>query len=463
MLKSLRNRLIFSHVLPLLIMVLLVGVAFVYIQTQVLIVDLSEELTDQAQLLAGVAADSPAVWNDPGQAQSFIEHVAAPLDADIVFYDSTGTILAARGTPPPAPDLVTLLSGDQPYLILSQGKVRAETVDVVVPAVTPSGQIVGAIRLTQKFTQVSRQFQRLYMVVGGVLGASLIVSGLVGSALAVNLQRPISELTRAIHAIAAENHPSPLPERGPVELQTLAGAFNRLLGRLSMLEVSRRRLLANLVHELGRPLGALLAATEALAGGAADSPRLRSELLLGMQDEFARLRRLLDDLAGMYDRSLGTLELSQRPVDLSAWLPAVLAPWRETARANGIAWRADLPPELPRLLADPDRLAQVFGNLLSNAIKYTPLGGAVSVEVEVEPHTIVFRFRDTGPGVSEEERERIFEPFHRAQSGRRFPQGMGLGLAIAREIVVAHEGTLSVASGEKRGSVFTVSLPLRLA
>jgi signal transduction histidine kinase len=463
MLKSLRNQLIFSHVLPLLIMAVLVGVALVYVQTQVLLVDLSEELLDQAQLLAGIAGDSPAVWGDPEEAQAFIEHDAAPLDADIVLYDAAGNVLAVRGTARTVPTLSPLLNGDQPYLVLSQGKIRAETVDVIVPVAAADGQVLGALRLTQQFTQVARQFQRLYVVVGGVLGAALIISGLIGSALAVNLQRPIAELTRAIHAVTAENHPSPLPERGPNELHTLAVAFNRLLARLRLLEVSRRRLLANLVHELGRPLGALLAATEALAGGAADSPRLRSDLLLGMQDEIARLRRLLDDLAGMYDRTLGALELNQRPVDLATWLPAVLAPWRETARANGIAWHADLPADLPRIIADPDRLAQVFGNLSSNAIKYTPLGGAVSVEVTIEPHTLLFRFRDTGPGIPPEEREHIFEPFHRAQVGRRFPQGMGLGLAIAREIVAAHNGTIRVESAGKTGSVFTVSLPLQLA
>jgi two-component system sensor histidine kinase BaeS len=108
-------------------------------------------------------------------------------------------------------------------------------------------------------------------------------------------------------------------------------------------------------------------------------------------------------------------------------------------------------------------LAQVFGNLLSNAIKYTPLGGAVSVEVSIEPNTVEFRVYDTGPGIPEEELEHIFEPFQRAQSGRRFPQGMGLGLSIAREIVTAHGGSLTVASNGNKGSVFTVSLPLRLA
>ena len=463
MFKSLRNRLIFSHILPLLIVVLLVGVALVYIQTQVLIVDLSEELIDQAQILAVVAVETPDIWIRPDRAAAFIEHEAAPVDADITLYDSDGVVLGLRGIQRSTPDLTALLSGQQPYLILSQGRIRAETVDIIAPAITRTGEIVGAIRLTQQFTQVSSQFQRLYLVVGGVLGTALVVGGLVGSALAVNLQRPIAGLTEAIHAVAAENHPSPLPERGPVELQTLADAFNRLLGRLSLLEVSRRRLLANLVHELGRPLGALLAATEALAGGAADSPRLRDELLIGMQDEIARLRRLLDDLAGMYDRSLGALELNQRPVDLATWLPVVLAPWRETARANGIAWRADIPADLPRIVADPDRLAQVLGNLLSNAIKYTPLGGAVSVEASVELHTIEFRVRDTGPGVPAAERDQIFEPFHRAQAGRRFPQGMGLGLAIAREIVVAHDGSLTVTSADNKGSVFIVSLPLHLA
>jgi signal transduction histidine kinase len=105
-------------------------------------------------------------------------------------------------------------------------------------------------------------------------------------------------------------------------------------------------------------------------------------------------------------------------------------------------------------------LAQALGNLLSNAIKYTPKGKAISVGVRTYEDAIRICVCDTGPGISSEEQDRIFEPFHRAQRGRRFPQGMGLGLAIAREIVVAHGGQITLESSSDQGSEFVMLLPL---
>jgi signal transduction histidine kinase len=109
---------------------------------------------------------------------------------------------------------------------------------------------------------------------------------------------------------------------------------------------------------------------------------------------------------------------------------------------------------------DPDRLAQVVGNLLSNAIKYTPPRGTVSLDAGVEGEEVWIRISDTGPGISPEEQERIFAPFYRSRPGRRFPQGMGLGLSIASTLVAAHGGRLKLDSAPGLGSRFTVWLPL---
>jgi signal transduction histidine kinase len=227
-----------------------------------------------------------------------------------------------------------------------------------------------------------------------------------------------------------------------------------------MLEATRRRLLANLVHELGRPLGALLAGTQALQGGAVEEEALRQELLSGMQDEIGRLRHLLDDLAGLYDKTLGAMEMTVKPLDLGAWLPGVLAPWREAALEKGLEWQAAIPGDLPSIPADADRLAQVIGNLLSNAIKFTPSGKAISVETHKEDHGLALIVRDTGPGIPRAEQKHIFEPFHRVSNGKRFPQGMGLGLAIARDIALAHGGSLKLTRSSPEGSEFALWLPL---
>jgi signal transduction histidine kinase len=281
-----------------------------------------------------------------------------------------------------------------------------------------------------------------------------------GWMLAINIQRPIAELSVLIESMAEGEYFHQVPEHGPRELQSLARAFNSLSENIQSLEEARRRLLANLVHELGRPLGALLAAVEALQGGAAEDVGLRGELLDGMKGEIGRLRHLLADLAQLSDRTLGELELNRRPLNLSEWLPGVLSTWREAARAKGISWRGELPDHLPTTIADPDRLAQALGNLLSNAIKYTPKGKTVSVAIRTYTDAIRIGVCDTGPGIPPEEQARIFEPFHRAQRGRRFPQGMGLGLAIAREIVVAHGGQLTLEHSSDQGSEFVVLLPL---
>jgi signal transduction histidine kinase len=274
------------------------------------------------------------------------------------------------------------------------------------------------------------------------------------------MERPLIRVTRALDRLIEDEHFAPLPEQGPHEMQVLARSVNSLVDRLRSLEQARRQLLANLVHELGRPLGALRSAIQALLGGADRDESLRQELLAGMEDETDRLRRLLDDLAGLHDQVLGGLELERRAIALDAWLAHALGPWREAAQEKGLRWKATIAPALPVLEADADRLGQVLGNVLSNAIKYTPAGGSVSVDTGVEGEMAWIRVGDTGPGIAPEEQKRIFDPFYRSQPGRRFPQGMGLGLSIARDVIVAHGGRLDVDSAPGLGSRFTVYLPL---
>jgi signal transduction histidine kinase len=161
----------------------------------------------------------------------------------------------------------------------------------------------------------------------------------------------------------------------------------------------------------------------------------------------------------LHDRTLGALELDRRPTDLSAWLARALVPWREAARAKGQHWHAKVPDSLPALEVDPDRLGQALGNLLSNAVKYTPSGGAISVQASAEEEGIWIRVSDSGPGITLEEQALIFKPLYRRQADRRFPQGMGLGLSIARDLAMAHGGRLDLESTPGEGSQFTLWIP----
>jgi two-component system sensor histidine kinase BaeS len=472
MLKTLRGRFVLSHILPLLVLVPLMGVVLVYVlETQVLLDALSDELMGQAVLIAELLSDRPEVWLDPSRAQVFVARLDPRLDVQVMLLSANGHLLASSnpddagylGQPLSLPGLSDALSGriavHKTYSRLSSD----EMVDVLVPVISTNRRVVGVVRLGYRPVSVEASFLRLRYLIGGVLIGGLALGAIVGWVLALNMERPLRQVTRAVHRLISGEQLVPLSEKGPQEVRTLVHEVNTLVERLHSLEHARRKLLANLVHELGRPLGALQSAIQALLGGATEQASLRRELLVGMRDEVSRLRLLLDDLAGLHDQVIGTLELDRRPTDLDEWLAHTLGPWREAAQAKDLRWQATVAHPLPRLAIDPDRLGQALGNLLSNAIKYTASGGTVSVEAGLEKGMVWIRVSDTGPGIAPEDQALIFTPFYRSQLGRRFPQGMGLGLSIARELVLAHGGRLDVESTPGVGSRFTLWLPLSLA
>ncbi|MBN2003746.1 MAG: HAMP domain-containing histidine kinase [Anaerolineae bacterium] len=466
--RSLRTRLILSHVLPLLIVLPLVGVALIYLlETQVLLANSSNELERQAELVAGVARNYPQIWFDSQQAQAFMAQIVPHVSAKVMFLGTDSVLLASSDSDDAAMIGKTVEVKGFKEVLVTRLSLRVDygaspgtgAADVLMPVLSPTLQVLGVIRLTDPLSNVYARFPRTRTLIFGTLVGGLIVGIAAGWLFALDLSYP---LRRATHAISrmAEGYPlAELPEQGPAEMRLLVRAFNALTTQLQNLEKSRKRLLANLVHELGRPLGALLSATQALVGGAHADSELRTELLEGMEGEVARMQHLLDDLTRLYDQTLGPLELDFQPTPLLTWITRVLSPWREAAHEKGLNWEVQLPPGLPTLALDSDRLAQALGNMVSNAVKYTPSGGEVIISAGVENEQVWIRVKDTGVGIPEEIQGRIFEPFYRGPISRRFPQGMGLGLSIARDLVTAHSGRIEVQSEPGKGSTFTLWLP----
>jgi signal transduction histidine kinase len=178
-----------------------------------------------------------------------------------------------------------------------------------------------------------------------------------------------------------------------------------------------------------------------------------------MDDQVEHLKPLLDNLARLYKQSIGPAELQREPIGLSEWLPQILITWQTAAQAKGLTWQIAAPADLPIVSIDPNQMAQVVGNLVANAIQYTPSGG-ISIEAGCEADRMWIAVEDTGSGIAPEVCAHIFDPFYRGAPGQRFPQGMGLGLAIARDIARAHGGDISVQSEVGRGSCFTIAVPL---
>lgn len=461
MIRTLRSRLILSHTLPLILVLPLVGFALVYLlETQVLLTSLSSELTKQAALIAEAVKSRPDIWEDPDQAQTYITSVSVHVQNHVVLLQPNGSLLAASDDlmQPLSSEIIQSVVPGEPSVYVAYG-ILDQQVEVLVPVTGVDQELIGIVGVTESIEGVASQFARMRWWVLFILGVELIFALLIGIVLATRLARPISRSTNAVAEIAYGEEIKALPVEGPLEMQQLARSVNKLAERLRILEESRRRSLANIVHELGRPLGAILSAVHVLRKGGVEDPPIREELLEGMEKEIRRMQPLLDDLAQLHGQVTGTIVLDKQSVKLSEWLPAVLLPWRAAALEKGVEWNTDIPGNLPIITLDTKRMGQAIGNILSNAIKYTPEYGRIVISASSTKQEARINVIDNGPGISAEEQDHIFEPFYRSKQEKRFPQGLGLGLTIARELVEAHGGRLELDSTLNKGSTFTIVLP----
>ena len=462
MFHSLRNRLILSHILPALLIIPLMGAAMVYVlETRLLLPVVYKNLAADAALISEITRNQPIFWQNGEAAQALVDGITPYLSGRVSLVTLDGRLLASGDQADSAAGAQVIeipnLSG------LEQGETiqlqRGPLAEVFTPVFDLEGEPIGIIRMTTQVVTVSEEVYQLRYLLGTILAFGVLAGVGLGSYLAVSINRPIQQVTESIQALAEGDWQAHVEEKGPQEMSTLAATVNALVDQLNSLERARRQLLANLMHELGRPLGAIRSAVQALLHGADQDAQLSSDLLNGINEETIRLQHLLDDLSGLQEHVLGRLELKPSPVQINDWLVSILPPWEAAARQKGLRWVVDISPQLPAAEMDPDRMAQAIGNILSNAIKFTPAGGQVSIIVKAEDHLLLMQVSDTGPGVPMEEQEKIFQPFYRGIHGRRIVEGMGLGLSIASDIIAAHGGTIRLETAPGEGSRFTLRIP----
>jgi len=256
--------------------------------------------------------------------------------------------------------------------------------------------------------------------------------------------------------------------RAPEEISRLAVSFNEMaaalqcdVAKLREQEHLRRELVANISHELATPLTAIQGFTEALIDGVVPDAEARLDTTQLIAREAARLRRLVDQLREVTTYEAGARSLHLAEVALPSLIDetlSVLGPERERKR---ITLATDVSAELAPVAADADRLTEVLLNLLDNALRFTPEGGHIEVTAREQVGRVAVTIADSGPGIPEADRQRIFERFYRADSSRSSATGgTGLGLAIVRELVEAHGGTIEADERPGGGARFTFTLPL---
>jgi len=231
---------------------------------------------------------------------------------------------------------------------------------------------------------------------------------------------------------------------------------------LRRLETVRTEFVANVSHELRTPLTAIHGYLETLIGGGLDEPADARRFLEIVFRHTERLGRLLDDLTDLSDIELGRVRLQLGPVAVGDVVESVVAIMQPRAETRGVLLTSVLPPDLPDVTADHDRLEQVLINLVDNAVKYTEAGGRVTVSARRAEAVVEIAVADTGVGVPPADLPRITERFYRVDRARsRELGGTGLGLAIVKHLVIAHGGELTIESDPGRGTTVRVTLPRR--
>jgi two-component system phosphate regulon sensor histidine kinase PhoR len=230
---------------------------------------------------------------------------------------------------------------------------------------------------------------------------------------------------------------------------------------LKKLETMRRDFVANVSHELRTPLTAIRGYAETLLAGALED-RSRARQFLSVIDRHSeRLSRLIDDLLTLSDLELGKTALKREAVYLENLVDEVFEILRERAERSKIALVRDIPPSLPLILGDPDRLQQVLINLTDNAIKYSAEGGTVRISAAaIDGPAVEVEVTDYGIGIPTTDLPRLTERFYRVDKARsRELGGTGLGLAIVKHIVQAHGGRLEIVSQVGVGTTVRFSVP----
>lgn len=226
-------------------------------------------------------------------------------------------------------------------------------------------------------------------------------------------------------------------------------------------EASRHDFVNQATHELRTPLTNIRMYVETAQTDGQDDQELRGECLNVISRESQRLERLVTEMLSVSEIEAGSMTLRKDDVRLDQLFKSLEQDFTANASKKQIDLRFDLPPKLPAIQGDRDKLLVVVQNLLGNAIKYTPEGGSVNVGVDLSATELSIEFRDTGIGISEEDQRSVFEKFYRANDPRLGDiTGSGLGLALAYEIVRLHGGEMTVESVLNEGSLFRVRLPI---
>jgi signal transduction histidine kinase len=389
--------------------------------------------------------------------QSLLQSLPVFVNDRLILADSSGTIIgdtnaqwlgetvqSVRLTKPTS----IVVSGQEvgKLYLLSSGM-------VIVQFIPPGGALSGQPPSSPEQRYLSHVNTSL--IIAGVVGAAVAI--LLGLFLTRQFTKPIRALKRGAARIAGGDLAYRVEVKSKDEFGELATSFNSMAATLDSSEQSRRRLFADIAHELRTPLSVIGGTVDAMLDGVYEP---NPDNLTSIKEETEVLTRLVAELRDLTLAESGHLKLEVEPTNLAELVQRRVSQAEVIAQGKNISLKTDITERLPEIEADGRRIEQVVANLLDNALNHTPQGGTVTIAVSPGKDGILVSVSDTGEGIPPEHLPYIFERFYRVDDARsRKTGGAGLGLAIAKQMVELHGGRIWVESEAGKGSKFSFTLP----
>jgi len=331
-------------------------------------------------------------------------------------------------------------------------------------AAYPFGKLFGS----QKLPEIKALVLSVPRSGAFAIGASLVrpffwaglialgVSVAIAFILARSVYRPIQRVTKAADEIAQGKYDQEIPVAGPEEVKGLAVSFNQMAKQAKLSQQRLRNFLADVSHQLRTPLTSIRGFAQAMLDGTASDSDTKLRAAQVIEGEAKRMIRQVNELLELSRMQSGQIQMSREPLDIKELLEHCREIFTVRSEEKGVVLRTEIEP-LMSVVGDIDRLEQAFSNLLDNAIKHSPAGGEISIiGRQATADSVEIRVVDSGPGIPPEHLAHVFERFYQAGEVRT---GVGLGLAITKEIVLAHGGKIEVNSTPGRGTEFIIRLP----
>jgi len=463
MFRTFRGRLALLYIALEFGIIMFAGVLLYAALSQRVYQDVDEQLTEQAISLAGELENSPFYfWS--GHLSGFANHYPGPIqliasNGQVIFRSDRSLI--DRGGNDVSRALAMAFGDGLTTFASTQSLLQRDNVRVIAMPILRTGQTVAVLLLGHSTGDIRSVFYLLYLL-GGIVGViSIIISAMAGYYMAKKALKPVEEITSTARAVAAGDLSRRLTSKSQDrEIRVLVLVLNKMFADLETSFQSQKRFTADASHELRLPLTILKGEIEV----ALRHPRTAEEyvdILRQQLETIDRIQRIVNDLLTLARADAGQLELVQSEVDLSLLMQEVGQQHLILFDSQHVHLEMDIDDGLT-VMGENSTLERVLLNLLNNAFKHAPEHSTIHLHGHAVDHSAIISVRDEGAGIDAEQQERLFDRFFRADDARcrKEGEGAGLGLAICKRIVDAHDGDIWVKSEPGAGAEFFIRLPL---